>query len=158
MFGKCYVLSDAAPCLFSEANVGELSDKSGRCYYTRPIFVVVAATGRWKNHSECRPGLVLQSEGGFCRNFSVSASISFLKGYDVGIDEMCKSSAAHWWKSCVNTLHGSADRDAYSMEVTPTSGIVLLPCWIQKNMECIIFVRNFWSPITVTKYNWRAEK
>ena len=136
MFGKCYVLSDAAPCWLSEANLGEFSDKSGRC----PIFVVVAATGRWKNHSECRPGLVLQSDGGFRRNFSVSAPVGFLKGYDAGIDEMCKLSAAHWWKSGVYTWHGSGDRDAYyQWRVMPTPGIVLLPHWMQRNMERILW-------------------
>ena len=29
MFGKCYVLSDAAPCCFSQATLGEFSATSG---------------------------------------------------------------------------------------------------------------------------------
>ena len=79
MFGKVYVLSDAAPCCFSEATLGELSAKSGISITVllRARFSLLYASGTEK----CRWMLTRSShlwlDSGFLRSFSVDASILF---------------------------------------------------------------------------------
>ena len=162
MFGKVYVLSDAAPCCFSEATLGELSAMSGISITVllRARFSLLYASGTEK----CRWMLTRSShlwlDSGFLRSFSVDASILF-PGLWCRIQwnvQVLRSTMVKVWCLYFCTVlelfwTSSTKCDASTKHDALLDGI-RKNSWISRTMQCIntrISPLCFWGPAHSTE-------